>query len=109
MDENYIAPPLCYLGAMSLSRRRFFEQFMRPGKKSPEERKVRYEMMEEYVRTQVVPPDSPLTARQEAELFNALRSALEETDDEELFSVVLHFKVEEVVDRQLRKWREEPR
>jgi hypothetical protein len=40
-------------------------------------------------------------------LFAAVRSALEETNDEELFSAILRFKVEEVVDSKIRSWREE--
>ncbi len=67
----------------------------------------RYELMHQYVRTELLPYDFALTAVQEAALFAAVRSALEATSDEELFSSILHFKVEEVVDRKIRRWREE--
>lgn len=40
-------------------------------------------------------------------MFASVRSALEETSDEELFSSILRFKVEEVVDRKIRLWRDE--
>ena len=63
--------------------------------------------MDTYVRTHLLPYDFGLTADQEAELFASVRAALEETKDEELFSSVLRFKVEEVVDRKIRPWREE--
>jgi hypothetical protein len=63
--------------------------------------------MDTYVRTNLFPYDFSLTADQEAELFASVRSALEETNDEELFSAILRFKVEEVVDRKIRRWREE--
>jgi hypothetical protein len=80
---------------------------MRPGQKSPEERIARYELMDTYVRTHLLPYDFALTAAQESELFGSVRSALEEASDEELFSAILRFKVEEVADRKIRPWREE--
>jgi len=92
---------------MSLSRRQFFRRLARPGQKTPEERKARYELMHTYVRTHLFPYDFSLTAAQESELFAAVRSDLEATNDEELFSAILHFKVEEVVDRKIRHWRED--
>jgi hypothetical protein len=92
---------------MSLSRRQFFRRLMRPGQKSPEERKARYELMDTYVRTHLLPYDFALTAEQEAELLDSIRSALNETSDEELFSAIIRFKVEELADRKIRVWREE--
>ena len=95
------------LQTMSLSRRQFFRRLMRPGQKSPEERQARYELMDTYVRTHLLPYDFSLAAEQETELFSTVRSALEETGDEELFSAIVRFKVEEVADRKIRVWREE--
>ena len=92
---------------MSLSRRQFFRRLVRPGQKSPEERESRYSVMDTYVRTHLLPYDFSLTETQESELFATVRSALEETNDEELFSAILRFKVEEVVDGKIRAWREE--
>ena len=80
---------------------------MRPGQKSPEERRSRYDLMDTYVRTHLLPYDFALTAEQETELLTSVRSALEETSDEELFSAILRFKVEEVADTKIRRWRSE--
>jgi hypothetical protein len=92
---------------MSLSRRQFFRHLVRPGEKTPEQRRERYELMDAFVRTNLLPYDFSLTAEQEAELFAAVRSDLEQTSDEELFSAILRFKVEEIVDRKIRVWRDE--
>jgi hypothetical protein len=94
---------------MSLSRRQFFRRLMRPGQKSGEERQTRYDLMDTYVRTHLFPYDFSLTAPQESELLASVRSALEGTSDEELFSAILRFKVEEVADAHIRRWREESR
>jgi hypothetical protein len=80
---------------------------MRPGQKSPEERRSRYDLMDTYVRTHLLPYDFALTAEQETELLTSVRSALEETSDEELFSAILRFKVEEAADIKIRRWRNE--
>ena len=79
---------------------------MKPGEKSAQERKARYEEMFAYVRTSLLPYDFSLTEEQEAELFATVRSSLEETGDEELFSAIIRFKVEEVVDSRIRPWRD---
>ncbi len=91
---------------MSLSRRQFFRRLVKPGEKTKEERKARYEAMDAYVRTNLLPYDFSLTAEQEAELFATVRAALEETGDEELFSAIIRFKVDEVVDSKIRPWRD---
>jgi hypothetical protein len=64
-------------------------------------------MMDAYVRTHLLPYDFGLTMDQERELFASVRSALEETTDEELFSAIVRFKVDEVVDAKIRPWREQ--
>jgi hypothetical protein len=92
---------------MSLSRRQFFRRLVKPGEKTREEREARYEIMYNYVRTNLLPYDFSLMAAQGAELFATVRLALEETNDEELFSAILRFKVEEVADRKIRLWRDE--
>jgi len=94
---------------MSLSRRQFFRRLVKPGEKTYKERKARYELMNAHVRTHLLPYDFALSATQEAELFAAVRTALEDTSDEELFSAIIRFKVEEVVDSKIRPWREQNR
>ncbi len=94
---------------MALSRRQFFRRLLNPAEKSKAERAARFQVMETYVRTHLLPYDFSLTANQESELFAEVRSAIESTSDEELFSAVMHFKVEEVVDAKIRPWREESR
>jgi hypothetical protein len=94
---------------MSFSRRNFFRKLVQPNKKSQEERLARYEQMAQYVRTELLPYDFALTAEQQDELFAAVRKALEQIDDEELFSAIIRFKVDEVVDAKVRLWREQNR
>jgi len=91
---------------MALSRRDFFRKIVKPREKSREERIARYEEMEQYVRTELLPYDFALTAAQQDELFTTVRKALEETTDEELFSAIIRFTVDEAVDRKIRPWRE---
>jgi hypothetical protein len=64
-------------------------------------------MMDAYVRTHLLPYDFALTKEQEAELFVFVRSALEGTSDDELFSAIIRFKVDEVADAKIRPWREQ--
>ena len=92
--------------AMAFSRRDFFRKIVKPGEKTREERLARYEMMDLYVRTELLPYDFALTAEQQDELFATVRKALEETGDEDLFSAIIRFRVDEVVDRKIRPWRE---
>ena len=91
---------------MSFSRRDFFRKIVKPGEKGRDERIARYEQMDLYVRTELLPYDFALTAEQQDELFATVRKALEETGDEELFSAIIRFKVDEIVDHKIRPWRE---
>jgi hypothetical protein len=93
---------------MSLSRRSFFRRLARPGARSPEERRERYRLMDDYVRTCLFPAERTLTDAQQAELLAYVQQELEETSDEELFSAIIHFKVDEAVYRKMRRWSEEP-
>jgi hypothetical protein len=94
---------------MSLSRRQFFRRFWSPTEKSNEQRQARYEIMETYVRTHLLPYDFSLTAEQEAELFADVRTTLHGATDDELFSVVARHMMEELVDVKVQPWREENR
>jgi hypothetical protein len=91
---------------MPLSRRGFFRKLVNPTSRTREERQERYDLMDQYVRTELLPYQGPLTYDQEVELFAAVRTDLESTGDEELFSAVLRFRVEELVDRKIRAWRD---
>src|SRR5215471_13353406 len=91
---------------MALSRRDFFRKIAKPREKSREERIARYEELEQYVQTELLPYDFALTAAQQDELFTTVRKALEETADEELFSAIIRFTLDETVDRKIRPWRE---
>jgi hypothetical protein len=62
--------------------------------------------MASYVRTNLLPYDFSLTEAQESELFVAVRAALEETGDEELFSAMIRYKIDQVVESKIRPWRE---
>lgn len=100
---------MCYLVGMSLSRRQFFRRFWGPTDKSRPERLARYEVMETYVRTHLLPYDFSLSADQEAELFAGVRTALERASDNDLFSVFIRGQIEEVVETKIQPWREESR
>lgn len=95
---------------MSLSRRQFFRRFWSTADERPRpDRGPRYEVMETYVRTHLLPYDFSLTAQQEAELFADVRASLEKASDDDLFSVVIRAQVEEVVEARIGPWREECR
>src|ERR1044071_3753839 len=92
---------------MALSRRQFFRRLAHPSQKTRDEREARYQLMQEYVRNSVLPYDFSLTSEQEAELLAAVRADLETASDEELFSAIVRFRVEETADRKIRLWREQ--
>ena len=91
---------------MALSRRDFFRKIVKPGEKSRVERIARYEEMEQYIRTELLPYEFALTAAQQDELFATVRNTLQETSDADLFSAIIRFTVDETVDRKIRPWRE---
>ncbi|PYS50131.1 MAG: hypothetical protein DMG13_21875 [Acidobacteria bacterium] len=80
-----------------------------PSDASRAQRLARYEVMETYVRTHLLPYDFSLTSEQEADLFAEVRALLERSPDDELFSVFIRAIVEEVVETKIRPWREENR
>ncbi len=93
-------------GPMALSRRQFFRRFWKPGDEPSPERLSRYEDLETYTRTQLLPYDFTLTPDQEAQLIAAVRSAMEKASNEELFSNIIRGRIEEVVDAKIQPWRE---
>src|SRR5437867_1609477 len=94
---------------MALTRRQFFRRLWNPADKSRAQRLARYEIMETYVRTHLLPYDFSLTAEQEADLFAEVRAALERSPDDLLFSALICGIIEEVVEAKIRPWREENR
>lgn len=97
---------------MALSRRQFFRRFLGPTEDSPtapESRAARYEVLETYVRTQLLPYDFALSEEQEQELYARVRKHLETVEDAELQSVFVRGQVEEVVEAALTPWREADR
>ncbi len=92
---------------MSLSRRQFFRRLWNRADKSRSQRLARYEVMETYVRTHLLPYDFSLTSEQETDLFAEVRGTLERSPDEELFSAFIRAIIEEVVDTKIQPWREE--
>src|ERR1051326_5667855 len=73
--------------AMALSRRQFFRSLV-PGDPQSPKRLARYETLETYVRTQLLPYDFELTEDQERELLAEIRGVLEKTPNNDLFEVV---------------------
>ncbi len=92
---------------MALSRRQFFSRFLNPIDKSNPDRVARYAVIENHVRTNLLPYDFAITAEQEKELLAAVRTALESAPNDELFSPYIRGRLEEVVESKIQPWREE--
>ncbi len=90
---------------MSLSRRQFFRRFWKPGDAPTPERLARYEVLEAYVRTQLLPYDFTLTQEQEHELLNDVRTALQQATNDLLFSNAMRSQLEEMVEVKVEIWR----
>lgn len=89
---------------MSLSRRHFFRSLL-PGDPNSPKRLDRYQTLETYVRTQLLPYDFELTEEQERELMSEVRSVLEKATNDELFAHTMRSRLEQVVDTKLQPWR----
>ena len=90
---------------MSLSRRQFFRNLVKPEEKRSSSRQERYDQMESFVRTSLLPYDFAYTYAEEAELFAAVRSFLEGLGDAELFSEGLRLQVQELGLSKVQQWR----
>jgi hypothetical protein len=90
---------------MPLDRRQFFRRIWSPAEKLLAKRTERYESLETYVRTRLLPYDFTLDEGQEHELMAAVRGLLESLPDDELFSNNVRARVEAVVDSTLQPWR----
>jgi len=89
---------------MSLSRRQFF-RFWGGGHQSAEKRQARFEDLETYVRTHLLPYDFTLTNAQELDLIAHVRAMLERTPDEILFSTDICVQIQELVQIKIEPWR----
>src|SRR5215467_2401745 len=89
---------------MALSRRQFFRSLL-PGDPQSPQRVARYEALETYVRTQLLPYDFELSDEQERELLAEVRSVLEKASNDDLFAYQIRGRLEEVVEAKLQPWR----
>src|SRR4051794_20059696 len=89
---------------MALDRRQFFRRFL-PGDKTSDQRAGRYDSLETYVRTRLLPYDFTLSEAQEHELIAAVRALLEKMPNKDLFSPDVRVRVEEVVESKIQPWR----
>jgi hypothetical protein len=89
---------------MPLDRRQFFRRFI-PGDKTSDQRMARYDTLETYARTSLLPYDFSLTEAQERELMAAVRELLEKTSNKELFLPDVRVRVEEIVESKVQLWR----
>src|SRR5262245_49297725 len=103
---HYIARQLCYVWPMAESRRQFFRRFLGQEGVPSDKRMARYQVLETYARTQLLPYDFPLTPNQERELIAAVRYCLEKAPDDVFFSNRIRGQIEEVVEQKLAPWRE---
>jgi len=91
---------------MAESRRNFFRRFLGQEQPTSAKRAARYQVLETYTRTQLLPYDFTLTNTQERELIAAVRYALERAPDDELFSNRIRPRIHEVVNQKIGPWRE---
>src|SRR5262245_40788343 len=91
---------------MALSRRQFFRNFLNPGERSVQERSSRYDVLESYVRTHLLPYDFGVTQEQVSELLADVRAMLERARDEDLFSSAIYNNINSTVEAKLQPWRE---
>ena len=89
---------------MALSRRHFFRSLL-PGDPHSPKRVARYQDLETYVRTQLLPYDFELTEEQERDLMKEVRSFLEKTSNDDLFGYQIRYRLEEVVTAKVQPWR----
>jgi len=93
-----------FLG-MSLSRRQFFRSLWNPGDRPSQERLDRYDVLETYVRTHLLPYDFSVTEAQEQALLAEIRSLLEQVPNDVLFSQDIRQRIEEIVESKIEPWR----
>ena len=92
-----------------INRRQFFSDMWRRRRTTPRsetDRDNRYLALETHVRMELYPYDFALTESEESYLMNRVRSLLEETSDEDLFSKVIVERLDRIVPEVIEPWRE---
>ncbi len=92
---------------MDLSRRHFFRRLWSTGERTPEERLARYEVLESFCRTQLLPYDFSLSDAQLVTMQENVRFHLRATRDKELFAPEICVKLQKIVDAMMEPWRQE--
>jgi len=91
-----------------VNRRQFFSGFWKPKPKTyrtPADRKARYQGLETHVEIELLPNDFALTEKEGSYLRSRIRSFLEETSDEELFSMDILRRLRQLVEDVIEPWR----
>jgi len=91
---------------MALSRRQFFRHFLNPNERSVQERSARYDALESYVRTHLLPYDFGVTEQQVSELLGDIRAMFERATDEDLFSSGIYNTIDSIAEAKIQPWRE---
>ena len=76
-----------------------------PGDPNSPQRLARYQVLETYVRTQLLPYDFELTESQERELMTEIRLVLEKASNDDLFAHHIRGRLEQVVETKIQPWR----
>ncbi|HEX4997475.1 MAG TPA: hypothetical protein VFY29_04590 [Terriglobia bacterium] len=92
---------------MPLNRRQFFGQFWGDDNKRLAERRARCEALEGYAWTNLLPYDFALNDEQYRELEREIRDFLARTSDDDLHSMEMTRRLEEVVHGLIDPWRQE--
>ena len=83
------------------NRRQFFSGFWKTARKRPasgRSRAPRYQALETYVIVDLIPYDLTLTSKQDQELRARVRGLLDDTSDDDLFSMVVVKELEKMVE-----------
>ena len=92
---------------MELSRRHFFRRLWSTGERTQEERLARYNALESFARTQLLPYDFTLSDEQLSAMSAGVRFHLKATRDNELFAPEICVKLQKIVDTMTEPWRQE--
>lgn len=96
---------LCYLAPMSISRRQFFRGFAGPTPEQLRERRTR--LVENFVRTNLLPYDFALTAEQTDEALAAAVAGVDLAGIDDVIPAPLRMQIRDIVDEKIERWRSE--